>query len=209
MTTLSAVDIRSWFMKNFEVNIPVLKILDGVTVGELVSFTAARIPARLVPNMCPTTTTEGANSQDVPLSDQIDTAHVFQNGQIRSETSDELRFRPIEKERDSEHDAQREISLYPRPSIQKSYRLSFTQEMFWFLLASLEDKTSLNNTGWARITGNLRPPALQDAVRTIGQHHESLRTCFFIRNGNPIQRVMNSSILRLESRQIQSQEEVS
>lgn len=31
--SLSAVEIRSWFMKNFEVNIPVLKILDGVTVG--------------------------------------------------------------------------------------------------------------------------------------------------------------------------------
>ncbi|RYP08472.1 hypothetical protein DL764_001898 [Monosporascus ibericus] len=55
--------------------------------------------------------------------------------------------------------------------------LSFSQEMFWFIWVFLEDKTSLNHTAWARITGNLDIPTFQRAVRSLGQQHETLRTC--------------------------------
>lgn len=81
--------------------------------------------------------------------------------------------------------------------------------MFWFLWASLEDKTILNHTGWARLTGNLRLAALQDAVRIICQQHESLRTCFLTQDDEPFQGVMDHGTLRLEFQEIESEEEAS
>jgi hybrid polyketide synthase / nonribosomal peptide synthetase ACE1 len=47
--SLLAVEIRSWFMKTFEVGNPVLKILNGATVSEIITLATETIPPRLVP----------------------------------------------------------------------------------------------------------------------------------------------------------------
>ncbi|KAJ8068176.1 hypothetical protein OCU04_003746 [Sclerotinia nivalis] len=44
----------------------------------------------------------------------------------------------------------------PSSPIQKTLELSFSQDMFWFVWKFLTDKTSLNHTAWARITGKIR-----------------------------------------------------
>lgn len=49
--SLMAVEIRSWFVKTLEVNIPVLKILSGVPVAELIDIAVDTIPAHLVPHI--------------------------------------------------------------------------------------------------------------------------------------------------------------
>lgn len=206
--SLLAVEIRSWFMKNFEVNIPVLKILDGVTVGELVALTIEKIPARLAPNLCPSPSTQNEKSQATPPA-RLDTTHVSQATVNGTETHDKGRLGSSKQAQDPEQNGGPCPALPAHSSIQKSFRLSWSQEMFWFAWASLNDKTSLNHTGWARLTGNLRLAALQDAVRIICQQHESLRTCFFTQGDKPFQGVMDHSALRLESQEIESEEQVS
>jgi hybrid polyketide synthase/nonribosomal peptide synthetase ACE1 len=49
--SLMAVDIRGWFVKTLEVNIPVLKILSGVPVAELITIAVENISASLVPHI--------------------------------------------------------------------------------------------------------------------------------------------------------------
>ncbi|KAF8856698.1 putative hybrid NRPS/PKS enzyme [Acephala macrosclerotiorum] len=48
--SLIAVEIRTWFIKELQVDMPVLKILGGTTVGELLSFALEKIPSDLIPN---------------------------------------------------------------------------------------------------------------------------------------------------------------
>ena len=49
--SLVAVDIRSWFIKELSVDMPVLKNLGGFTVTELVVTAQEKVPEALVPNL--------------------------------------------------------------------------------------------------------------------------------------------------------------
>lgn len=51
--SLVAVDIRSWFIKEFQVEIPVLKILSGATVGEILAKVQDLLPKDLTPHLNP------------------------------------------------------------------------------------------------------------------------------------------------------------
>lgn len=49
--SLLAVEIRGWFVKALQVNIPVLKILGGASVADLIATAMETIPRKLVPNI--------------------------------------------------------------------------------------------------------------------------------------------------------------
>jgi len=51
LDSLISVDIRSWFLKNFEVSVPVLKIMGNDTMAELAELVASQIPPTLLPGM--------------------------------------------------------------------------------------------------------------------------------------------------------------
>ncbi|KAL8820718.1 MAG: hypothetical protein Q9223_001106 [Gallowayella weberi] len=49
--SLVAVEVRSWFLKELEIDMPVLKILGGSTLLELINFAVEKLPEHLIPNM--------------------------------------------------------------------------------------------------------------------------------------------------------------
>ncbi|RDW68927.1 Polyketide synthase [Aspergillus mulundensis] len=51
LDSLISVDIRSWFLKNFEVSIPVLKIMGNDTMAELAELVATQLPPALIPEL--------------------------------------------------------------------------------------------------------------------------------------------------------------
>lgn len=51
LDSLISVDIRSWFLKNFEVSVPVLKIMGNDTMAELADLVAEQAPASLLPGL--------------------------------------------------------------------------------------------------------------------------------------------------------------
>ncbi|KAH6876757.1 polyketide synthase [Thelonectria olida] len=52
LDSLISVDIRSWFLKSFQVNIPVLKIMSsGVQMSSLAELAAENIPSALIPDV--------------------------------------------------------------------------------------------------------------------------------------------------------------
>ena len=51
LDSLVSVDIRSWFLKNLQVNVPVLKIMNNSVVESLVQYAVENIPTELVPQL--------------------------------------------------------------------------------------------------------------------------------------------------------------
>ncbi|KAL4962938.1 beta-ketoacyl reductase [Aspergillus stella-maris] len=49
--SLNIVDIRSWFLKELHADIPVLRILGGATIGDIVRFAVGKVPGELVPGL--------------------------------------------------------------------------------------------------------------------------------------------------------------
>ncbi|KAI8949604.1 putative polyketide synthase [Xylaria longipes] len=50
LDSLISVDIRSWFLKHLQVNVPVLKIMSNNTMASLVQFTIESLPPELLPS---------------------------------------------------------------------------------------------------------------------------------------------------------------
>ncbi len=49
--SLVAIEIRAWFQKEMDVDLPILKILGGATIAELVASAADTIPSALTPKL--------------------------------------------------------------------------------------------------------------------------------------------------------------
>ena len=71
----------------------------------------------------------------------------------------------------------------------KTKPLSFAQQRLWFL-NQLEPQSAVYNCPAAmRLTGELHIDALTRSVDQMVQRHESLRTVFPVRDGNPVQEI--------------------
>ncbi|KAL2048919.1 hypothetical protein ABVK25_010772 [Lepraria finkii] len=209
--SLIAVEMRSWFMKNLNVNIPVLKILSGITVRELLQYALKEIPQDFIPNaveihadigtaLHPVTPVDAVASQldasdaNLPSSNESLVDHgsetgasCISGGRASSITED-----------GSEEDAKHNLV---RPLLQKQLAMSFSQSMFWFVTVLLQDKTTLNHFGCSRLSGYLRVLDLERAVDIVAQRHEALRTCFFVdERQQPMQGILDSPVLRLEQK---------
>ncbi|KAI0019241.1 hypothetical protein F4780DRAFT_747619 [Xylariomycetidae sp. FL0641] len=200
--SLSAVEIRTWFSRTLEVNVPVLRILNGLTVGELVSQAAAKIYQRLAPEDNHSISVHDVADGTESSIDESNNSIIFgdETTLLRSDQSQATSL-------DDEPPPRRNVT----PSdnhVQRVAKLSLSQEMYWFVDSFSRDKMTLNHTGTIRLTGSVRIRQLRDAVRRVGQAHESLRTCFLEQDGVPQQVVLGQSTLDLECRQITSEKEV-
>lgn len=196
--SLMATEIRSWLMKSLEVNVPVLKILSGLSVKELVIGVVDAIDPSKIPNAQfirsdNTTSTSATTPESRPSSD--DDSVLDQTLSTVSELS---------LKDGSEGDTTIDRDRLALPTVD----LSLTQGMFWIASTLFDNKSSLNVSGVARISGQLRISDFRDAVRALGQKHESFRTCFFVSDGKVMQYIMESSHLDLEYREIDSEGEV-
>ncbi|KAI0164031.1 hypothetical protein GGR57DRAFT_516373 [Xylariaceae sp. FL1272] len=177
--SLSAVEIRGWFLGTMGVNIPVLKILNDATVGDLISFATNAIIA-----------------MKREAEERIKTSSPTVDGEPA------LNQKSISSHRNS-HGAELTCNSSP-----VTFPLSYSQEMFWYVWASLHDKASLNHTGWTRIRSTIRLHDLETAAHMIGMHHKILRAQFIDHEGVPVQQVSETSRLELEHRQIEAENEV-
>ncbi|PSR80559.1 hypothetical protein BD289DRAFT_440531 [Coniella lustricola] len=212
--SLVAVEIRGWFMKNLEVNIPVLKIMNGSSVGDLVRFSSENIIASRSPEVkempampvedteAPSpTTTIGSSIEDT----ETDTGADFDDSLVH-EAEDSLSS-------DTESTSGSESSAAARPtearlSVVKSVEVSFTQDRFYPSGLFLEDKVGLNHTAWGRFSDRIHMERLRQAIRTTSQQHEILRTAFFDMNGTRMQHILERGLLEMEYVQIQDESEV-
>ncbi|KAL9039293.1 MAG: hypothetical protein Q9214_004936 [Letrouitia sp. 1 TL-2023] len=203
LDSLVAVRIRSWFLNNFQVNIPALRILQGAPLHELIQQALEAVPSELTPKI----------SSDQGLEPEVQEASLSQSDTDSNEGLDTPFTSDPQTESSSVHD-ELDVQEKPKEAIPQGLELkrfgplSYTHLVFLFVHELLNDKTTLNNTVMLHLSGEIRIPDLAKAVRVLAERHESLRTCITTRNGQLVQGVLESPSLILEHKRIYTKEEL-
>jgi hybrid polyketide synthase/nonribosomal peptide synthetase ACE1 len=228
--SLVAVEVRSWFLKELKVDIPVLKLVGGASIAELCEQALKKLPDELFSTIGSQETRKPAVTQSPPpeprvidsssSSEDNSTAASLQfpkNGLTGGIPSTQLSSRSTSSENLADS-FKMSTNTPPLPAGErllrrflKSVPISFGQSRFWFLRLLLEDQTTFNVAFYYQVTGNLHVDQLERAIRIVTARHEALRTSFVAdetKADQAYQKVAGSSPLRLERKKIESVEDV-
>ncbi|KAH6869498.1 polyketide synthetase [Thelonectria olida] len=211
--SLVAVEIRSWFLKEIETEIPVFKVLSGVSITELIEFAVESMPAELTPNRtdalkapepeAPVISLPPPGSvSSVPSSLTKTNAEASQQLSENNSNSSQL----SDKQDEDRGSSDTSLNEDSETTYEKVLPVSPGQSRFWFLKHLLEDQTTANNTILVSIQGPVKLDNLETAVRKVADRHEALRTSFFMDvNQKPVQAVSETSRLYLEKKVLDSE----
>lgn len=211
--SLIAVDIRAWFLKELEIDMPVLKILGGSKLTDLLSFAVEKLPEHLKPNFSTGGEATKVYKADLPIISSVPqvTEQSEKRSSSQSESSDtasagskDIVFEDWEQSIAlSSPESTESCSVENSQIMQKVSPMSPGQSRFWFLNHLLEDKTTSNIAFSIELSGYIRKRDLEDAVMAMGARHEALRTRFFMdENQKPMQGILPESLLHLMKKSI-------
>ncbi|PKS11761.1 hypothetical protein jhhlp_001750 [Lomentospora prolificans] len=230
--SLVAVDIRSWFLKESGVDVPVLKILNSPSVRDLLAFAQNSVPQSIIPNVlregeAPLAETAlavpGIREMPQIINKSESDSDVAAQSSSQSDAKESIGgvITPESSEVPSEAD---ENDLPKPPGLieltlptwgsklvaERIVPMSFGQSRFWFLKHYVQDKTAFNITTVIKLKGQLQADVLEKALLTVGQRHEALRTLFFIDETTraPKQAVLTKPRLRLEKITINNEQQI-
>lgn len=228
--SLVAVDMRSWFSNQFDHDIPIIKILGGATLADLVEDTVDNLSADICPNLAGAATeepaAEPAAEAAVDSNNEAPTYIVDDDGNSTdSDTPDDATIstdldEPAEpspskeKTQTATQAKQTETAVATTKPAAPALKFVRTAKMthgcsrFWFLRQYLEEPNCFNVLVQSRLTGQVDVTRVQEAVRKVGMRHESLRTAYYSDDkGNAMMGVLPDSLLRLEVENVNSEEE--
>lgn len=186
-------------MKNLQVDIPILGILSGATIGKLLNDALEKLPLSLTPGL------EDSRSTYSSVAGVATPNSTSPSSRRASDISGVALEFKVPKTATEQCNS---LSRMPSKALVRTEKMSLGQARFWFLRTYLEDQTTSNITATYRLTGEVRIVDLVNAVEMVGQQHEALRTCFFTKSSEPLQGVLASSPLHLEHKQVKNEEEV-
>ena len=219
--SLVAVDMRSWFSKELDLDMPVLKLLGGATVEEMVQDTMERLSPSLIPKL-------KADSGDVPDKEESspDKQDDSTSGSSPSSSASETRTpsetgtpsSPSSMSDDGKSEDEKSIvdTMHPSASrdlvFEQKQSMGYPSLQFWFLLQQQELLSAFNCTFRIGCRGPVDIDRMSKAVKTLGERHGSMRTAFFDDASNgyePTQATLvpSASPLRLETRNVSNLEE--
>lgn len=219
--SLVAVEIRSFFLKELNVDMPVLKVLSGASLSELCKDAYTRLPEALRSSKTEASImakTPIPESQDISLTSEIPTPDrsVTPDTPLLSDSLSESEFtKPsvLDTETNSAittPKSEKEIDI--QPLYQRRGEMSFAQARLYFLHMYLEDKSTYNVTMVGKIQGSRRLDIqkFQRALVQVGQRHEGLRSSFFIDNfdGKTVQAVNPTPNIILERKTVETMADV-
>lgn len=222
--SLVAVEVRSWFLKELKVDIPVLKIVGGASLTYLCNLALGKLPQSILSSiggpqektkvdtpMQPTentpsrspdpTATSGSSSASEGNSSSAEDGTTTHDTTTSPSLADAEEFKIIKTPSDKR----------PSRNFLKSYPISLPQSRFWFLRHLLDDPTFPNVVLSYRVSGNIRVGDFERALRISTNRHEALRTCFVEDEDQPgeaYQKVLPSSPARLERKKVETAEDV-
>lgn len=177
--SLMAVELRSWLLKEIEVDVPVLKILSGSSIADLLAEAMERVPATVVDlNALANTKNVPPEPEpqvvvDEPLTTQeVETSSAGSSSEYRSLPTGSLSH-PSTPPRTPMMEVAEPVlasqTLISKARVSPAAReeaseMSYGQSRFWFLSDYLEDKRSFNMTVMFKLTGKLQVSALESLV---------------------------------------------
>lgn len=162
LDSLMAVEVRTWFLKELDMDMPVLKILAGGTINDLVSDAAQR------------QTIASLKGGDLPSPADIFTSATSTEGPSRGASGTPASTIADPDSPSGKDQAVQDPALVPDEEIRA--KLSYGQARFWFLQNLLADKKALNMAVMFQLTGRLRVDAFKRALEAVAQRHEAMRT---------------------------------
>nr|ALQ32979.1 putative polyketide synthase [Fusarium sp. NRRL 25184] len=183
--SLLAVEIRSWFLKEVHVDVPVLKTLSGDNAKDICADAANKyLSAKMQESK--SETGDASKSDSAANGSATGTSSDGSSSPVRSGHAT-----PPSTVGETEH--QEEVKQ--EKELERAEKLSYAQSRLWFLSQFSKDDTSYNCVYVYKVTGNIQIPRLKRAVSTVANHHDSLRTCFFTRpgSGEPVQGLLASA----------------
>ncbi|KAH7213281.1 putative hybrid PKS-NRPS enzyme [Fusarium redolens] len=172
--SLLAVEIRSWFLKEVHVDVPVLKTLSGDNAKDICADAANKyLSAKMQESK--SETGDASKSDSAANGSATGTSSDGSSSPVRSGHAT-----PPSTVGETEH--QEEVKQ--EKELERVEKLSYAQSRLWFLSQFSKDDTSYNCL-----------PRLKRAISTVANHHDSLRTCFFTRpgSGEPVQGLLVSA----------------
>ena len=202
--SLVAVEIRSWFLRELDIDMPILKILSGGSMSDLIQHAVEKLPAELTPNLSGAgeVVKPSIEEETVPANPPQPPPELAIPGSTTSESEET-------SERFEERQSTPNTSEVATPQYQKILPMSPGQSRFWFLKHMIKDPTTANITASVTVQGNIRLNALETAIDKMGARHEALRTSYFTdENHVPMQAVADTSLLRLEKYSITNESQM-
>ncbi|KAI0202910.1 hypothetical protein F4808DRAFT_468089 [Astrocystis sublimbata] len=209
--SLVAVEIRSWFLKEISVEVPVLRILGGASLTQIcqdatITFDNARKDIKTESEDPPIDHIGLVTSKDITVAvPRPSNSTVLTYSQDDMHPMPPAAARPIASAPtpDSEHPS------VSGPKFLRIGDMSSAQARLYFLHQYLEDKSPYTIGYVGRFEGNLDPCRLEEAIRDVCTAHESLRSCYFIESSHRyIQAVLSEPLPNFEHIEVQSTAEV-
>lgn len=179
--SLIAVDIRTWFLKELSVDVPVLKVLGGDSISELCREVVGKLTWTIPWN----SNTEDSTKMDNSASElgEQDTSNTTSPSEIADIPNQEQ---------------------LTKASLCRIGDMSHAQARIFLATNMLEDSSTYNVALAWKLYGTFDIARFERALRAVAQMHESLRTQYYAdeTTGQPAQRVMESSKLHLEQKHV-------
>lgn len=233
--SLVAVEVRSWFLKELKVDVPVLKVVGGASIAELCESALEKLPKEFLGSIGK----EEAKTSQAAVA-KAEPASSLQPGGLQAPTQQDL-MASVASSSASDRDSTQgessdalqgpipsrtstattpspprsvsppvELSVKPRRFL-KTLPISFAQSRYWFLHQLLEDPRTSNVAAYYHVQGNLRVADMERATRMVLARHEALRTCFVQDDADAAhacQSVLPRSLTQLQCEKAGSVEEV-
>lgn len=190
--SLSAVTIGSWFSKNLSIDIPLLKILGGASITDLVDEAISRLTSEAIPLAY-----VSQPEQEEHLATNLDltplSTAVGGSGDSASSIDNETIPTPLSQQSDVADGFEREVPL------------SLTQEYSWKQQQLDLDPKTFNSTIGMYMKGPLDLGRLSWAFNQALQRNDAFRTRFVTDpagSSQPIQAIMKSPKASFESIQV-------
>lgn len=236
--SLVAIDIRAWFGRELQLDMPVIKILGGSSIADLIKDSIEDIPETVLdlnslsgdgPSDLAQSADSGATASAsnkkpavTPAKPNIQRVLTPPESQDSSSSSSDGASinTSIDESSDTEPDhgstSEPLIDTNLRKSIiesatEKTMTMSFGQARFWFIQHALQDPSAFNMGLCWRLDGSLDLAKFGKAVSTVADRHEGMRTRFFWGGKDqdvPMQGILSRSVIQLEAKQITSKDDV-
>jgi hybrid polyketide synthase/nonribosomal peptide synthetase ACE1 len=213
--SLVAVDMRSWFSKELDLDMPVLKLLGGATVEEMVQDTIERLSPDLTPKL---KAEDGEVLEQEESSPEVQFDSTSGSSPPSSASDTKSVSSPSSISDDGISEDGKPIKHVADPGISQELVFERKQSMgypslqFWFLLQQRELLSAFNCTFRIACRGQIDVGRMSQAVKQLGERHDSMRTAFFDDASNgyePTQATLapSASPLRLETHKVSNHQE--
>lgn len=206
--SLVAVDLRTWFVKELGVDMPIIRLLNSSSIGELIENSMSRLPECLLVNLSgePEESREVVEERNAGIHQQppmdrkgsdfsIDTQATSTDSDVFSPPDDTSSATVTDSDSSP---SPREDKPSSAAQFERVEELSYAQSRFWFLQQFRQDKASNNITLLSKLDAMPNVDDLRAAVYQLGMRHEILRTCYRSGDNGPYQAVLPASTMHLE-----------